>query len=299
MMRGTTYTQAIAVIERDRAAIVSSASALPSAVLANIDFALAFVHGDHGELDRAVALLDITAPILLASTQSIERRAYVIAYMSHVAIAVGRHVQAEILLEERMALRNAIGEGALPFAAFEWAYRALNLTMAGEYDRAETSLAAAPDFGNIGSVPEAGSSYSRVLPNERARIRLARGDATGAARLLPVLPDNAPADEESFFPERALHGEVQCATGETARGMAALRESIRTIAKFQSDSDPGLARLRAVAGLCALTVRDRRTAHMLAQQSRSAFTSQPRVSHYFKAPLLKLEQALGLRLPPV
>jgi hypothetical protein len=60
-----------------------------------------------------------------------------------------------------------------------------------------------------------------------------------------------------------------------------------------------VARAGAVTGLCALELGDRATAIKHANQARAAFTAQPGVSPYYKAPLFKLERALGLRLPAV
>lgn len=77
----------------------------------------------------------------------------------------------------------------------------------------------------------------------------------------------------------------------------------RNIAIRQQRGDhahaPWNARRRAVAGLCAFVARDRSAALRYAADARAAFTAQPGVSPYYKAPLFKLERALGLKLPPV
>jgi hypothetical protein len=65
------------------------------------------------------------------------------------------------------------------------------------------------------------------------------------------------------------------------------------------DSEPYLNWYRALAGLCALGMGDKSQAHHFAALARRAFLAQPDVSPYFKAPLAKLERALGLKLPPV
>jgi hypothetical protein len=71
------------------------------------------------------------------------------------------------------------------------------------------------------------------------------------------------------------------------------------LAQRDDQSSPQRAYLRARAGLCAIAAGDRAAARSLAAQARAAFTAQPGVSPYYKAPLIKLERALGLRLPPV
>jgi hypothetical protein len=87
--------------------------------------------------------------------------------------------------------------------------------------------------------------------------------------------------------------------GAPALALPILVESIQSISVFSSDQDPGVARMRAVAGLCAMTAGNRASALAFAAQARAAFTTQPGVSPYYKAPLFKLERSLGLKLPPV
>jgi hypothetical protein len=60
-------------------------------------------------------------------------------------------------------------------------------------------------------------------------------------------------------------------------------------------SHPRVAHWRAVTGLCALDAGNRRRAMALAELARQAFTQQPRVSPYYKAPLLTLEKRLARR----
>jgi hypothetical protein len=62
---------------------------------------------------------------------------------------------------------------------------------------------------------------------------------------------------------------------------------------------PWIARQSAVIGLCASGAGDKKMALAYAAQARAALTAQPSVSPYGKAPLVKLERALGPRLPPV
>lgn len=56
--------------------------------------------------------------------------------------------------------------------------------------------------------------------------------------------------------------------------------------------DLSTARLRALTSLCALKTGDRKRAVDLSELARRAFTEQPGVSPYYKAPLVKLEQSL-------
>jgi hypothetical protein len=211
----------------------------------------------------------------------------------------GDHGQADDWLTQVSKTIHDMGQSSAPFAAYDWAGRALNATLSGDHARALATLQAAPRFGAVDSDRLGGGEYPRVIPNELARLRLAMGDAAAAAQALPELPKESEPDANSMFAERALHAEVQCRLGATARGLPMLVESIQSIAAHSSSNDPWLARLRAVAGLCAARAGNPAGALAFAKQARSAFVAQPGVSPYFKLPLTQLEGALGLRLPPV
>jgi hypothetical protein len=71
--------------------------------------------------------------------------------------------------------------------------------------------------------------------------------------------------------------------------------SIRELTPAQSPLSPALARLRAVAGQCALLQGDRAMAQRMAALSRSAFAGQPQVSNWYRLPLAALEASLAAR----
>jgi hypothetical protein len=294
-MRGTSYEEAVWTIERDRALLAPMPVPVPAQVQAQLDFTMAEVHIDHGSLQLGSALLEASAPTLLASTQSLRVRYGIIAVQGTLALLLGKHDETDRLTSERIGLREQLGQKLAPFAAYDWANRAVNLTMKGDYEAAQAILDAAPSFGVQRSGALNVGSYERILPIERARLLLARGDAAGAFKALPPLPLDAPPDDSSLFAERSMHGEVLCALGDSAQGLKFLHESLASIGRFVSKNDPGLARLRAQAGRCALASGDRATAVRHATLARAAFTEQPAVSPYFKAPLIRLEEALALR----
>jgi tetratricopeptide (TPR) repeat protein len=294
-MQGTSYEEAVAVIERDRAMLALASAPIPARVLARLDFDLAAVHIDHGSIEPGNRLLAGCAPTLLASTQSLGLRWEVVAVQGNLAMLQGQHDAADRLFAERMALRVQMGRGLDPFAAYDWAYRAINLTMKGDYGGAQATLAAAPTFGAQTSDPF-GEGYTRVLPYELVRLRLAQGDVAGASKALPALPADAPPDSSTYFGPWALHGEVLCTSGNTGQGLKLLNGSMASNSSFVSPHDPGLARLHAQAGLCAFAAGDRVAAARHAAAARAAFTAQPSVSAYFKAPLARLENLLAQRL---
>lgn len=77
---------------------------------------------------------------------------------------------------------------------------------------------------------------------------------------------------------------------------------MRTAEQRAAHEAPNLrraVRASAVTGWCALHAGDRTAAQRHAAQARATFTAQPGVSPYDKAPLVKLERALGVRPAPV
>ena len=68
-----------------------------------------------------------------------------------------------------------------------------------------------------------------------------------------------------------------------------------TFAEQSSAYHPHVAYWRAVTGSCALDAGNQRRATELAELARHAFTQQPGVSRYYKAPLLTLEKRLERR----
>ena len=128
------------------------------------------------------------------------------------------------------------------------------------------------------------------------------GDPGGALQIvssrdLSVLTGSH--DNKTYLSIWSVPGEVWCATSRQNDGLISLMTWINAVAPHVSEGDPGVARVRAVAGLCALAVGQRADAARLANLARGAFVRQNAVSPYYKAPLFKLERALGLHLPPI
>jgi len=284
----------VGTIERCRERVAASTSLVPAVVVAKLDLALAELDIDWGEYGRVQSLLDRAAPTLLSATQSRALRLEVLTTQAILAMATGRHDEAGRLFDQTLTLFTLDQSPASDWYAFRLRVVARNLTMAGQFDRAHRLLSSAPAFGRRdGSF--LGEAIPRFIPNESTRLALAEGDLEGAVRALAPLPAAAGPDTDPWYPERALHGEVDCAVGREAAGLAALLESIRTLSALVSENEPNLARLRAVAGLCALARGDRPLARALGDASRAAFTAQRGVSVYFRIPLMKLETALGER----
>jgi tetratricopeptide (TPR) repeat protein len=295
-MGAAPYDKAKAEIEQNRVLLAAHASAIPPVVSATLDAELAWALIQRGELSEARRLMNPSGSIVKeASSQDWRTRSNVIQSEAVLAMMVGEHVAADSLLREGLALAQKGRVGDSAFAVYDWAWLALNLLLKGDHGDAEQVLEGAPKFGDLKGDPTAnGRAYATVLPALSARLLLERGDIRDAFSAMPALPADL-TDDEPLYALRALGGEVLCAAGRGAEGLPVILASIRSISARVSDKHPGLARIHAAAGLCALSLGDVAQATTLAEQARRAFIAQPEVSPYFKAPLAKLERALQTR----
>ena len=102
-----------------------------------------------------------------------------------------------------------------------------------------------------------------------------------------------------YFDVGMILAEVQCKSGSPTQGLQTLEAKIRANEGMAFAQSPILAYWRAQAGQCALLTGRRDRARAFAARARAAFIAQPGVSPYYKAPLARLEHALGLNLRPV
>ena len=290
--RQISFEDARDIIEKNRAAVAARGALVPEAIKAQLDRYLSSVYAGWGDFAKAAPLGDSSYAVLSTRAKSLAERWELAATQGQLAVYLGRHNQAAVYRKDVIELRKQMGDGAHPWAAYDYAWAALNLRMQGRYDDAEKILASAPKFeelkgGGIGS-----SGYSDVIPKALAAIKLERGDAAAALKLLP--PEER--DASSHFPndDVQLRGEILCAVGRRAEGLQRLERSIGLQEQLLYANEPGLARARAVTGLCALAAGQRSRAESLAAQARQAFAVQPDVSPYFKAPSKALDRHLGV-----
>jgi serine/threonine-protein kinase len=280
-------------IEALRAEVERLPIAVPPDVLARFDFNRARMLGQHGRVSEAAALMDRSVPVLLAATEFAGSRFTLVSSHARVEMQTGDHARAHDLLLERLRLREALGQTRIPFAANDHATLALNHLMRGELDAAQAVLDRAPSFDAETGDPQAGPIYAELIPWERARLLLHRGRSADA--LAAIAPLRGLDDDHGLHSALALRAEIFCAAGQGARpdGLPRLQALVRARAAAIDAGDPALARHRAVAGLCALQLGQRRLAADLASQSRAGFERQPQVSAYFKAPLERLQRQLA------
>ena len=135
--------------------------------------------------------------------------------------------------------------------------------------------------------------YAAVPLLALSRVKLDRGDPAAALALLP--PDRADIEDFPVEHRRLLRGAALCALGRAREGLPLMETYTERFADEAFAYHPAVAHWRAVTGLCALDAGNRPRAHALAELARHAFTQQPHVSPYYKAPLRTLERRLALR----
>ena len=184
--------------------------------------------------------------------------------------------------------------GQLSCTVHRYSHLARNLSMQGRFDEAEAVLASVPNIDPVrGQTMGDPMSYAAVPFLARSRVKLDRGDPAAALALLP--PDRADIDDFPFEHRRLLRGAALCALGRAREGLALMETYTEKAAEETFAYHPGVAHWRAVTGSCALDAGNRPRAMELAELARQAFTRQPGVSPYYKAPLLTLEKRLASR----
>ncbi len=180
------FAEARAVIERDRAAVQARGALVPESIVASIEFDLGWAHLAWGNVTRAEPLI-VRSMAILRQTRENRRDAYFIAEaQGWVAQDTGRHADADKFLREALASRTRDGDAPHPWAAWDYAAVANNLSMQGHLDEAEAVLRAAPKFDDLKGAREGSSpATSKAIQRGLARIWFERGDAVHALGLLP------------------------------------------------------------------------------------------------------------------
>jgi tetratricopeptide (TPR) repeat protein len=297
------FSQAIAELERCVSELSSSLVPVPKGMISQVQVWIGDLMVDAGNVDAGLKLEEIHAPILKAYRDNPRNRQLLGEEMGGALALAGQHEAAERwYLEKLEAVQQLFPNKRGPIvSAYEDLF--LNRIYWGHLDDAESAIKLASrevQTGHMGSEP---SWASRAVRAMQARLYLSRGEAIQA---LSSIRDSR-AITTPF-----LEGEALCAAGQPSHGLSLLQDALGRLGGadwyFEDGHTRGIdeyphapwaARRRSIAGLCAVAVGDRATALRFAAQARSAFVAQPQVSPYFKAPLIKLERALGLKLPPV
>jgi tetratricopeptide (TPR) repeat protein len=295
----TNYDEVLATLEKSRNALANASLPVPPWYFLQIDFMRARTEGARGNVVASWRLLETIAPALRQSESNLTDRLALASAMGSAAVDVGRHDLADSSIREWMALRRQRGQGNLPWAAQEHYALAMNLTMQGRTQEAEKILDEAPRFGEARGEGKDPARFTKLLRWGRAEARLADGRASDALEILQGTEPSADALPSFWTHYRETLGEALCAAGRYREGVDLLRQAVAADEPTNFAHAPWLARRRALIGLCAAGMGDRRLAVRYAAQAREDFVAQSEVSPYYKAPLFKLERLLGLRRPPV
>jgi len=288
--RQVSLQEASGALERNRSFLINRGPLVPASIKARIDLELGGVYRGWGNVALAEPLILKSAALLTAQAESLHDKWSLSYDGGLVALLAGRHDDAAKLLGQVIDLRARRGEGLHPWAAYDFMWAARNLSMQGKFDEAESLLSSAPAFGELKGGGSDSSGYAFVRPKALAAIKLERGDAHSALKLLP--PETVDGPATLPFDDRLLRGEILCAVGRRADGLDRLEAGLKAQDGQVYEHHPALARARAVTGLCALSAGQTTRARVLAALARQAFTVQPNVSPYFKAPLRELEGRL-------
>jgi tetratricopeptide (TPR) repeat protein len=287
--RMLSFEEALATLERIRRRLDEPSSRVPEAIRARVDFALAVVLQEWGELERGRALLASSVPVLRSQAGDPMTQQLAASWLGLSAMDRGAHEEADRHLRAALEL-NKVAWVNCPCIVFRYSQLARNLSMQGRFDEAEAVLDSTPTVGALRGAKEDPMAYAAVAALARARVKLDRGDPAAALALLP--PDRADAEDFSFEHRRLLRGAALCALGRAREGLPLMESYAEKSAEETSAYHPHVAHWRAVTGLCALDAGNRQRAMELAGLARQAFTQQPGVSPYYKAPLARLDQKL-------
>jgi tetratricopeptide (TPR) repeat protein len=293
-----TNAEALASIDASRQRLAALPFPTPEGFAHRLDFMAGNLRFYWGEIGAGLGLVEASVPRLMAVPHSPGEEGVWEGSLANGLLIAGRHEEADPLL--RKALESAIqsGWGRHPYTVGAFVNVAKNLRMKGDHEAAATALAAIPTFDAISG--EGGvdpGRYGRFADWERAMLLEDQGKHAQAIKLLRA---QAPKEEGGFAADlREYHealGVALCGGGDQLHGLPYLTRALGDSAKLdESHYAPWTARLRAEAGLCALAVGQVAMARDMARQAHDAFSAQPDVSPYYKAPSQKLDRLLGIR----
>lgn len=284
-------SQALALATQAQEALARHGPGVPEGVRARVDRDLGWIYLRYGDVDRGAALVSQAVPILQLTAESPFERRVLATLLGMAKMYAGRHDEADPLMREGLAHRkidSALNPGGVLIG---YLFVAENLAYMGKLSEAEAVLAEARELAPSQRQGATAKEASNLLALERAEIALARGDAAPAIQALAAAGEDL-TDGDSFL---SLRARALCVGGSAAQGWPLMEDKLAEAARERYTYSPQIARWRALTGQCALDAGSRQRAVELARLAREAFTRQPQVSPYYKAPLLELERRLATR----
>lgn len=280
-----------ASLQQSRTCLENAVVNVPRAVAAQRDLweghALLFA----GDIDEAARLVRPAVTVLRPSEQSLRKQALIWNIEANMLMLTGEHQRASNAFRDARDADLRLGDTTTAQTSNLYVMSAVNEVMAAEFEAAGRTIGAIPVFKTAPLERERGRSYPHLAGWVRAMLELEQGHPRDAMSAIEPLQDWN--DMGAQFPTQATRAEAQCGLGRFEAGLATLRQVIEARTPRAVPGDPTLARLRGLAGLCALGAGDRRTAMEMSRQSAEAFAQQPGVSPYFRRPLDRLQRALA------
>ena len=290
-MTAVSPDEAMAALARSQAEIDRQPLAVPEVIRAGVQFSRASVLKEIGQVAEAMRLMTSACEALRKMVEDPMTLAWIADNEAQTNFDAGLQDKADRLFRERLRLMKLAGRATSSFGAYAYANIAFNATTRGRFEDAQAILDAAPEFLPDVANPGGGIGYSQAVDWERARLAFARHDLHGALERMSHLVDDDTMEWASST--ETLRSEIYCASGRAPEGLALIRRVIEAQVKHTSYAgNPGVARVRAVAGLCALQLGNRREAARMSQLAHAAFELEPVVSQFYRAPLADLDDRL-------
>lgn len=292
---GETYEipldEARRVVRRARETIVDPGG-LPPSIGALFDLYLGQVTVWSGRIREGADLLTRARVNLGALSNDPWLQLNLASALGYTSRYLGNYREAVSRDREALELAKLVYGPADPETAWYYAELAAGLSEQGRYGEAREILENAPKIEPFRGVPAYAEFGQHTFLIALARIRLQEGDPSGALELLPKVEMLGPY---RFTDYRSVQGQALCELGRSVAGLALLEAHLSDVAEQWYEYDPDIARVRGVAGLCALKAGKRKRAMELADLAHEAFLNEPKVAAYFRRPSELLARALQSR----
>jgi serine/threonine-protein kinase len=295
---GCSSQEALQVLRNSLATVEAGGEAVPPLTRARIELALGVFYAGLTDVRNAKRWLDSSAPVVRRLSDDLGERRTLATSQAELAYVSGEYESAAVYAREALSITLERGDDQTRGASIGWFLLALAISNTYGLEPAEHVLDSAPTNPIQPGDESLGNLFSLVIALTRAQVRLDHGDLNGAFAAMP--PDTA---LQSFGKVDVMtiaapvKGELLCRSGRFREGLAVLLDIERYSREEQQTPgfDPGLIRIRAFTGLCALSLHDRALAFRMATEARTGLAAQPETGPYFVGPLLELERALKIK----
>jgi tetratricopeptide (TPR) repeat protein len=267
-------------------------SRVPAVVRARVESIRGCSMEGWGEVTKGYALLSQSIAVMRAT--ALNEYTPGAGCLGLAAMETGRHAEAERELVTRLKHFTRGPAGRSPDKSPMYVHVAFNRVMQGQLSTARAVLSGAPEFARLQGAKEDATYYSAFIAAAHALIDLEEGKHQKVLDRLVGLED----EQYNLLDVEMIRGNALCGLGQWKSAWPLFDKGLLRLEANNSPNMPRLARWRAIAGLCKMAAGDKTVAMEMARLARDAFAAQPGVSPYFKAPLIKLERKLGLKLPP-